>query len=211
MEHVFDQHTEMDVNGNITGGKGKLACLRNVELSKNIVRNLFKTPCRKIIEELRALFRNFYLLADAAPNLSEDHDPDGSSTDEDEREQSLRVQKATKKLSLSKWDVDDDGSLHKTMLRPDSAASMARRKRKAEGKNEEKTTYAKRCKGRIPPRSIEPSRDTLWSQGSHAPSHTNSGTLLGSSSSSRSATRLDSESNFSSYPRSSEATSARGR
>ena len=109
----------------------------------------------------------------------------------------------------SKWDVDDDGSLHKTMVRPDSAASRARRKRKAENKNEEKTTFAKRCKGRIPPRSTGPSRDTLWSQGSHEPSHTQSGTLLESSS--LSPTRLDSESIFSSYPHSNKATSSRGR
>ena len=86
----------MDVSGNVTGGKGKFLCLHNGELSKNTVRNLIKTPCRKIIDKLRAFFRNFYLFAEAVPNLSEDHDPDGSSTDEDEREQGLRVQKATR-------------------------------------------------------------------------------------------------------------------
>ena len=223
MQSVFDQHTEMDGNGNVTGGKGKLLCLHNGDLSKNTVRNLVKTPCRKIIEEFRALFRNFYLFADAAPDLSEDHDVDGSLTDEDEREQVLRAQEATKKLSSSKWilgminkhlssewDVDDDGSLHKTMLRPDSAVSRARRKRKAEDKNEEKATYAKRIKGRVPPRSTEPSRGTLWSQGSHVPSHTQSGTLLDGSSS-LSPTRLDSESIFSSHPCSDKATDTSSR
>ena len=125
MRNVFDQQTEMDHDGNVTGGEGKLMCLYKVKLGERIVRKLVKTPCREIIEELRDLFLDFYRFA-------EDPEPDGSSTDEDERKQDLRiqVQEATKKLSSSEWilemisrhlssewDVDDDGSLHKTSVR----------------------------------------------------------------------------------------------
>ncbi len=136
MRHVFDQQSEMDRNGNVTGGTGKLMCLHKLELGDRIVRKLIKTPCRKIIEELRALFFDSYLFAEAGPSLTEDSDSDGSSADEDERKHDLRVQKATrfqeatKKLSSSEWilemisghlssewNVDDDGSLHKTSVR----------------------------------------------------------------------------------------------
>jgi hypothetical protein len=125
MRNVFDQQTEMDHDGNVTGGTGKLMCLYKIELGERIVRKLVKTPCRKIIEQLRALFLDFN-------RFSEDSDSDGSSTDEDERKQYVRVQvqEATKKLSSSEWilemigrhlssiwDVDDDGSLHKTSVR----------------------------------------------------------------------------------------------
>jgi hypothetical protein len=58
-ENVFDQHTDMDRNGNVTGGKGKLFCLLNGELNKTTSMNLVKTPCREIIEDLRTLFRDF--------------------------------------------------------------------------------------------------------------------------------------------------------
>ena len=44
----------------------------------------------------------------------------------------------------SEWDVDDDGSLHKTMLHPDSAASRDRRKRKAENRKEKMTDHKRR-------------------------------------------------------------------
>jgi hypothetical protein len=127
MRNVFDQHTEMDHNGNVTGGTGKLGCLYKVELGERIVRKLVKTPCRKIIEELRALFLDFYRLSEEGSNLSGDSDSDCSSTTENERK---KGQEATKKLSSSewileminrhlssKWDVDDDGSLHKTSVR----------------------------------------------------------------------------------------------
>jgi hypothetical protein len=127
IRNVFDQHTEMDHDGNVTGGTGKVGCLYKLELSERIVRKLVKTPCRKIIEELPALFLDFYLLAEEGSNLSGDSDSGGSSTTENERK---KVQEATKKLSSSewilemingylssKWDVDDDSSLHKTSVR----------------------------------------------------------------------------------------------
>jgi hypothetical protein len=215
----------MDHNGVVTGGKGKLLCLHNGELGERTVWKLVKTPCGNIIEELRDLFCDLYLFAEVAPDVSEDSDSGDFPVHKDERKQGLRVQKAsrvreaTKKLSSSEWilemisrhlssewDVDDDGSLHKTMFRPDSAASRDRRKRKAEDRNEEKTTNAKRRRGRLPPPSTEPSRDSFWSQGTYSHPHTPSGTLLGSSS--HSATRVSTRNqSLHSYSPASKATS----
>jgi hypothetical protein len=215
MRNVFDQHTEMDHNGIITGGKGKLFCLRDGELNLSIVYNLVKTPCRDIMEELRTLFHDFYLHIPA----HEIRDSDALLVYEAKRKRDSRVQEATKNLSSSewilgmingylssKWDVDDDGSLHKTVFRPDSAASRDRRKRKVDDGNEEKMTRTQRRKGRLPTRSTVPSRDTVWSQGTHSHSHSRSGTLLGSSS--RSATRVSTRSqSLRSYSRGSKAMS----
>ena len=230
MRFVFDQHTEMGHNGIVTGGDGKLLCLHKAKLGEKTVWKLVKTPCRNIIEELRNLFCDFYLFVEDSPDDPEGSDSGEFPVHEDEQgsrdQKAIRVREATKKLSSSewilgminrylsfKWDVDDDGSLHKTMLRPDSAASRDRRKRKAEGKNEDKMSFNKRRKGRLPPPSIEPPRDTLWTQGtysrSHASSPTPSETLLGSSS--HSATRVSTRSqSLRSYSRSSKAKSTHG-
>ncbi|KAF8495191.1 hypothetical protein F5888DRAFT_1907941 [Russula emetica] len=182
MRYVFDQRTERDHNGNVTGGKGKLMCLYRIDLDQIIVRMLVKTPCRNIIEDLRNLFHDFYHYANV--------DPEESPT-EDEEEQNLRVQKVTqaqqvaKKLSSSewilemisrhlssKWDVDDDGSLHEA-----SAASRDRRKRKPEDGSEEKMTFNKRRKGRLPPPSSSSSESHSHSHcHSHTPSVTRAST-----------------------------------
>ena len=197
MKDVFDQHTDMDRNGNVTGGKGKLFCLRDGELNSSVVYDLVKTPCGDIIEDLRTLFHDYYLYIPAhVTRIS-----NARTVYESKRERDPRVREATTNLSSSewileminghlssKWGVDDDSSLHKTVLRPDSAVSRDRRKRKAVDSNEENMTFAQRCKGRLPLRSTAPSRDTVWSQGTHSFSHSRSGTLLGSSS--HSATRV---------------------
>ena len=198
MKSVFDQHSDMDSKGNVTGGKGKLFCLRDGELNSSVVYDLVKTPCRDIIEDLRTLLQGYYLYIPAY----ETRISNARLVYEAKRERDSRVQEATKNLSSSKWileminehlsykwDVDDDNSLHKTVLRLDSAANRDRRKRKAEDSNEEKMTFNHRRKGRLPPRSAEPSRDTVWSQGAH--SHSHSGTLLESS---YSATRVSTQS-----------------
>jgi hypothetical protein len=150
---------------------------------------------------LRTLFHDHYLYIPA----HETRISNARLAYEAKRERDPRVREAAKNLSSSewileminghlssKWDVDDDASLQKTVLRPDSAASRDRRKRKAEESNEEKMTHAQRRRGRIPPRSTQPSRDTVWSQGTYSHSHSRSGTLLGSSS--RSATRVSTRS-----------------
>jgi hypothetical protein len=210
MKDVFDQHTDMDRNGNVTGGKGKLFCLRDGELNSSIVYDLVKTPCGDIIEGFRALFHDYYLHIPA----HETRISNARFIYEAKRERDPRVREATQNLSSSawileminehlssKWDVDDDGSLHKTVLRPDSAASRNRRKRKALDSNEEKLTPAQRHRGRVPLGSTAPSKDTVWSQGTHSSRST---TLLGSSS--RSATVLARKQTLRSYSRGSNAT-----
>ena len=207
MKDVFDQHSDVDHNGNVTGGDGKQLFLDNKRFDSAMIRTLVNTPCRKVIEKLRSLLRNNYF----AEGEGED------DSDSDDLVLETKRQEATEKLSSSKWileminkhlsskwDVGDDGSLHKTVLRPDSAASRNRRKRKAEDNNEEKLTFGQRRKGRLPPRSTVPSRDTVWSQGTHSHSNSRSGTLLGSSS--RGATHVSTRSqSLRSYSRGSKA------
>jgi len=203
----LNQHTDVDRNGNVTGGKGKLLCLHNEEFDKTTIRTLVNTPCRKIVEKLRTLFRDINYSVEGADD-----------SDSDDLVFETKRQEATKKLNSSewilgminehlssKWDVGNDGSLHKTVLRPDSAASRNRRKRKAKDSNEDKMTFEQRRRGRVPLRSTAPSRDTVWSQGTHSHSHSRSGTLLGSSS--RSATRVSTRiQSLRSYSRGSKAT-----
>jgi hypothetical protein len=69
MQHVFDQHTDMDRNGIVKGGNGKLSCLRQVNLHPITIKGLVKTPCRNIIEELRSVFNDFYLGVHGDPLL----------------------------------------------------------------------------------------------------------------------------------------------
>ena len=208
MKDVFDQHTDMDRNGNVTGGEGKLLFLHGKKFDKTMIRALVYTPCRNIIEKLRSLFRHVNYSVERADD-----------DDDDDLVFEIKRREATEKLSSSEWileminehlssewDVDDDGSLHKSVLRPDSAASRNRRKRKAEDINEENMTFNDRRKGQLPLRSTAPSRDTVWSQGTHSHSHSRSGTLLGSSS--RSATRVSTRcQSLRSYSRGSKAMS----
>src|SRR6267154_4057076 len=74
MKDVFDQHTDMDRNGNVTGGKGKLLCLHNDEFDKTTIRTLVNTPCRKIIEKLRSLFRDFNYSVEGADDDDDSDD-----------------------------------------------------------------------------------------------------------------------------------------
>jgi hypothetical protein len=192
MRAVFDQHSEMTHDGFLTGGAGKLACLREGPLGWSV---FYKTPCKEIIEELRALFRDFYLHIPT----QETRDPEIVEAYTTRRDDDPRVQDAAKKLSSSewmvqmiethlssKWEVVDDGSLENTILRPDSRASSSRRKRK--GGVPEELTPQKRRMGQLPPRHPQPQRGLVWSQGTHSCSLTRSGTLFGSSS--PSATRV---------------------
>ena len=192
MKAVFDQHTDMDCDGNITGGEGKISFLYNRVFDKTTIRTLVKTPCRRIIEKLRTVFRHANFSVEAA----DDSDSDDLVIETKQQQEAVKKLSSSKWILevinehlSSKWDVDDDGSLHKTILRPDSAASRNRRKRrKAEDDNEEKMTLAQRRRGRLPPRSTAPSKNTVWTQGTLSQSRSRSGTLLGSSS--HSATRV---------------------
>ncbi|KAH9992532.1 hypothetical protein BJV74DRAFT_962476, partial [Russula compacta] len=140
MQFVFDYHTDLDHHGNVKGGKGKLSCVREVELAPPAVYSLVATPCCDIIEELRTLLRDFYRYTSIDTSL----DPHAQLSYEAKRERDPRVKDARNKLSssqwildminghlASEWDVADDGSLLKTELRPDPSADRNRRKRKA--------------------------------------------------------------------------------
>ena len=178
MKDVFDQHNDMDRNGNVTGGKGKHLCLHYGTFDITMIRTLVNTPCRIIIEKLRILFRDLNYFSQGADSDS-DSDQLFFETKRQEATEKLRssewILKMINEQLSSEWDVDDDGSLHKSVLCPDSAASKNRHKRKAEDINDEKMTFNQRRRGPLPLRSI-PSRSTLWSQGTHSHSHSRSGT-----------------------------------
>jgi hypothetical protein len=120
MVDVFDQSESKKV-GRSRGGKGKLVVLGDKELSAPIVMSLvFGTPCSSIIEELQALFHDFYLFVFYQTGL----EPKVVEMYKKLRETDSRVQVARNKLQSSDeflailekhlnpaWDVDDDGSL----------------------------------------------------------------------------------------------------
>jgi hypothetical protein len=173
MVDVFDHHESKTV-GRSRGGKGKLAVLEGSELSTQIVMSLaFKTPCFSIIEELRALFRDFYLFVSYQTGL----EPEVVEMYEKMRETDSRIQEARSKLRSSDtflailekhlnsaWDVDDDGSLDLSEPLLDSSACRNRRKREAGDSNDDGWNIHVRREGLMPPRSRETSRDELSSQ-----------------------------------------------
>jgi hypothetical protein len=176
MQEVFDQHADTDPDGIVRGGSGKIICLGGYHLGSIDVEGLVSTPCKDIIEELRSLFRDLYLHVPPRPVMNSQV----QSRIETRREQDPRVKDAREKLCssawvlavinghlASRWDVDDDGSLHKTELRPDPSASRQRRKRKA-ADIDDGMTFNQRRKGRLPPSSTQPSRDSLGMQGSRS-------------------------------------------
>ncbi|KAH9960891.1 hypothetical protein BC827DRAFT_1376549 [Russula dissimulans] len=188
LQDVFDQYSSR--NGNVTGGTGKHDCLNNAHLGPITVRTFVKTPCRDIIEELRALFRDLYL-----------YDPAGDDADSDtllylerSRESDPKVKDACERLSssqwildminrhlASEWDVDSDGSLYKTLLRPNPSASR-KRKRKAPSDSDKREPSNKIPKGRLRPSESVPSRN-----GSSSRSRGHRGGSLLTTSSSRTA------------------------
>ena len=172
MQEVFDHHTNIDRTGVVTGGVEKLACVRNAKFDRTIVRALVQTPCKGIIEDFRALFCDFYLHLPSVPD-----DSLGLFYEAD-REDDPQVKSACKKLSSSQWvldminghlahqwNVDDDGSLHTTILHPDSVASGDLLKRKArDSQDDVEENFNRRRKGRLPPANSKSSRDNIWSQ-----------------------------------------------
>ena len=163
MQFVFDTHTAPDKAGVVRGGDGKLNCVGGYKFSRKVIRGLVKTPCRKILEEMRSLFREIYC------DITEGNASDtGSGTDEDEdRELEQRVKDAREKLRSSEvfleiierhlgsdWDIDNDGSLDVTESQPDPSASRDRRKRKAEDSGDSGENWHVRRVGRYPPKSL---------------------------------------------------------
>jgi hypothetical protein len=145
MRCVFDQRTDLGRDSDVTGGTGKISCLQDGYLGSSIIGDFVNTPCKDIIEEFRTLFRHFYTHLPPQADLSSDM----RSLVEAKREQDPLVKDAREKLSssqwildminkhlASKWMVEDDGSLHKTVLRPVSFASRNPCKRKASDSGE---------------------------------------------------------------------------
>ena len=197
MKAVFDHHTDMDRTGMVTGGEEKLVCVRDGKLDRALIRDLVRTPCSGIIEDFRALFRDFYLYEPSMTDIS----PESRLSLEADREEDPQYKHAREKLSSSRWvldminghlarqwNVDDDGSLRTTVLHPDSVASRDLRKRKApDSKDDEEENFNQRRKGRLPPltsMNSKSSGDSLWSQ--RGP-HIRSGTCTTAESSSRGA------------------------
>jgi hypothetical protein len=175
MRAVFDHHEDMDCTGLVTGGLGKLGCVRDWYFDKSMVRALVWTPCKDIIEDFRALFLDFYLHLSKEPHV----DLEEQLEEEAKRDQDPQVRDARDKLSSSRWvldminghlalqwNVDDDGSLHATVLHPDSVGSKNLLKRKARDSQEDEVeNFNQRRKGRLPPlTSANSSGDSLWSQ-----------------------------------------------
>jgi hypothetical protein len=160
-----------------------------------MIRALVRTPCKDIVEDFRALFLAFYRHLPKVAHVG----LEVQLEDEAKREQDPHVRDAREKLSSSRWvldminghlacqwNVDNDGSLHTTVLHSDSAASRDRRKRKApDSQDDEGLNFNQRRKGRLPPMTPANSKssgDGLWSQrGPHIRS-TETHTTAGSSS-----------------------------
>ncbi|KAI9444196.1 hypothetical protein H4582DRAFT_2071765 [Lactarius indigo] len=165
---VFDQSEDMDDDGIIRGGRGKLHCLGQAELGPAIVESLIETPCKDIIEELRSLFNNLYRYVN--PPL--DTVPSMKLRIKSKRDRDAQVQDALKKLRSSKevlaiidrylgsgwdksWDAKNDGSLYKVKFRPDPATS--RNRRKCEAEDDGGKDFNERRRGRFPPSSTQAS------------------------------------------------------
>jgi len=140
LQNVFDQYSRVGHDDAVTGGVGKRICLQDLYLGPLIFRDLVKTPCREIIEELRTLFHDFYFHEPTRVDLSLDallyaehlRESDPKVKDARERLCSSRwILDMIKRHLASKWDVDDDGSLDSTLLRPNPTASRRSNKRKA--------------------------------------------------------------------------------
>ena len=175
MQRVFDHHNNMDRTGMVTGGGGKLACVRNGYLEQAMLDYLVQTPCKDIIEDFRALFFDFYRHLTKVPPVT----LEAQLKNEAKRDQDQQVRDAREKLSSSRWildmmnghlacewEVDDDCSLRTTVLHPDLVASKDLLKRKArDSQDDEVENFNQRRKGRLPPlTSANSSGDSLWSQ-----------------------------------------------
>jgi Fungal protein kinase len=178
MQTVFDQHTEPNKKtGFVGGGKGKLACLANVELPRKLLRHFVKTPCRKIIEEMRSLFHSLYLQTQVFPSQeqseSEDSEDDDLAQVESAREK-LRTSDAflaiIEKYLASEWSVKNDGSLDPADPRVDPSASRNRKKRPAAEVDDESENIHEARRGRMPPKRQRKSIDILSSQTSFSSS-----------------------------------------
>jgi len=188
-EPLFSEQSIQTVFGRPTGyfdrpGMGKLLCVVDRTFGSFLIEILVKTPCCKIIEEMRSLFGSLYANYDMDTNISSS----GQSTDEEGTGRGPLARGARQKLRTSdaflailekhlqsEWDIDDDGSLDRPGLQPDGPASRKRLKRKAGDRSDsdsEENIHVRRI-GRYPPsteesasgdssRTCYPSSDSEW-------------------------------------------------
>ena len=177
MKQVFDQHSLPDDQGIVRGGDGKLTCLHNLRLSTMTIENIVKTPCHRIIEDVRSLFCDFYRYQDLNPihNLSRaekksQQDPQANAARE-------KLQTSDAFLAIfenylgSNWGINDDGSLDPTKAPQDESGSRNRRKRKARSSGGGKCNIHVQRVGRMPPESKEVVCDGYSSQTSITSGH----------------------------------------
>jgi hypothetical protein len=173
MEDVFDQYESVKHNRS-RGGKGKLNVFGGTAFQTQVIMTLtLGTPCDALIDDLRALFNDFYLFVSYQTGLA----LEVVEMFAKKREEDPRVQEARKKLKSSDaflailerhldsgWDVDDDGSLDPSDPLRDHSASRNRRKRPASD-SDDGSNFHKHRRDRMPPKSIEKrSRNALSSQ-----------------------------------------------
>jgi hypothetical protein len=175
MVNVFDQYESMKGNRS-RGGRGKLHVFKDTELPNQVIMGLtFKTPCSALIDELRALFNDFYLHVSYEKPL----EPEVEEMYAQRRKEDPRVQEAHKKLQSSDeflailgrhlnsiWEVSNDGCVNPSDPLKDLSASRNRRKRPATDSDDEALNFHQKRRGRMPPKSIERSRTGLNSQSS---------------------------------------------
>ena len=173
MTDVFDQYESVKRNRS-RGGKGKLNVFGGTAFQTQVIMTLtLGTPCDTLIDELRALFNDFYLFVLYETGLA----PEVVEMFAKKREEDPRVQEARKKLKSSDaflaileghlgsgWDVNDDGSLDRSDPLRDHSASRNRRKRPASD-SDDGSNFHQHRRDRMPPKSIEKrSRNGLSSQ-----------------------------------------------
>ena len=173
MIDVFDQHESAKRNRS-RGGKGKLNVFGGTAFQTQVIMTLtLGTPCDALIDELRALFNDFYLFVVYQTGLA----PEVTEMFAKKREEDPRVQEARRKLKSSDaflailerhlgsgWGVNDDGSLDPSDPLRDHSASRSRRKRSASD-SDDGSNFHKRRRNRMPPKSINKrSRNALSSQ-----------------------------------------------
>ncbi|KAI9509333.1 hypothetical protein F5148DRAFT_1283025 [Russula earlei] len=160
MQHVFDGYRDVDEDGVIRGGDGKLSFLHKLMLHPDSF-GFVPEPCCQIIEELRTLLKTFY----------DDINPK-SIMPEPQAERNVRteVKDAHEKLCSSEWVLNlitrnlesknwsnDDGSLSKNIVGHDPTFSRGCRKRKAKDddspvEKEMGLSFNKKRRGRYPPK-----------------------------------------------------------
>ncbi|KAI9464394.1 hypothetical protein F5148DRAFT_1285894 [Russula earlei] len=166
MQRVFDGYRDVDEDGVIRGGDGKLSFLHKLMLHPDSF-GFVPEPCCQIIEELCTLLKTFY----------DDINPK-SIMPEPQAERNVRteVKDAHEKLCSSEWVLnlitrnlesknwsDNDGSLSKNILGHDPTFSRGCRKRKAKDddspvEKEMGLSFNKKRRGRYPPKGSSLSR-----------------------------------------------------